>query len=145
MTKKANAEQEFEELKKLTQRVQADFDNYRKRVEQEREQVKKSANADLILAILPVLDNFKRASAHAPGDVWSQGIKAIEHHLQETLKQYGLAEIEVKPGDQVDPVRHEVVGQEKGDQPEGMIIRVIESGYRLNGTVLRPAKVVVAG
>lgn len=134
------------ELETLIKRLQADFDNYRKRVEQERDQLKKSANGELILALLPIVDNFKRSSAHAPGDIWSQGIKAIERQLEETLKQYGLAEIAVNPGEKFDPSVHQVVAQEESKQcPSGSIVKLVELGYRLNGRVIRPAKVVVAG
>ena len=134
------------ELENLLKRVQADFDNYRKRVEQERLEIKKSANADLILSLLPVLDNFKRAAEHAPtDDQWSTGIKAIERQFEEILNQQGLSIIEVKPGDTVNPNHHEIVSQEKTQKYEqGSIVQVVAPGYVLNAKILRPAKVVVA-
>lgn len=145
------------ELEDLLKRVQADFDNYRKRVDKERVETKKSANADLILGLLPVLDNFKRAAQHAPandnpsrqGDRavadWATGIKAIEKQFEDIVYQTGLEPIKVTAGDHVDPTKHEVISQEKTNtHPAGTIVRELAKGYMLNGNVLRPAKIVVA-
>jgi len=132
------------ELEDLLKRVQADFDNFRKRTEQERSQLIQSANANLILKLLPVLDNFRRAAEHAPAESWVQGIKAIERQLEEVMTNYGLKPIEVKPGDHFDPGSHEAVSrQPKTDQNADTVIKVVETGYQLNGKVLRPARVVV--
>lgn len=139
------------ELENLLKRLQADFDNYRKRVEQEHSEIRKSANADLILSLLGVLDNFKRALAHrslgegGADDSWTIGIKAIEKQFEDVLNQTGLETIEVKPGDAVNLQIHEIISQESTQGiPEGTIARELTPGYRLNGKVLRPAKVVVA-
>lgn len=134
------------DLEDFVRRLQADFDNYRKRVDQERDQIKKSANADLILSLLPVLDNFKRAADHAPtNDNWTQGVKAIEKQFEEVLSQAGLEPIKINPGEHVDTTKHEVVASEKNDQHQkDTIIREVATGYVLNGRVLRPTKVVVA-
>lgn len=141
------------ELENLLKRVQADFENYRKRMEQEKIQITQFANANLLLAILPVVDNFRRALAHRSPDVrrdgaqdsWTQGIKAIEQQLEDILSRHGLQVIEVTIGDQFNPALHEAVAhQPSGDQKPNEIIKIIENGYQLNGKILRPTKVVVA-
>lgn len=133
------------ELEQLLKRVQADFENYRKRIEQDREQHKKSTNAELILSILPVLDNFKRATQQAPQNSWAQGVKVIERQLEAVLGQHGLQAIEVNPGDQVDPNYHEVVGQYPADAAQkDTVVKLLEQGYKLNDKVLRPAKVIIS-
>lgn len=142
------------ELENLLKRLQADFDNYRKRVEQEKIQITQFANAKLLLDILPVVDNFRRALAHrsppqadegGAEDQWTQGIRAIERQLEETLTRHGLQVIEVTIGDQFNPALHEAVAhQPSPDHQVNSIIKIVENGYQLSGKVLRPAKVVVA-
>lgn len=133
------------ELEGLLKRVQADFENFRKRVEQERLETRKSATADLVLSMLPVLDNFKRAAGHAPQDSFGQGIKAIERQFEDVLNQIGLEQISVNPGDVADPLKHEVVSQEEAPgRSTGTIVRELEAGYFLNSKLLRPTKVSVA-
>lgn len=133
------------ELENLLKRLQADFDNYRKRTEQERIEIRKSANADLILRLLPVLDNFKRAASHAPeNDNWATGVKAIENQFEDVLRQAGLEQISAEPGATVDLTKHEVISQEESDQESGRIVKCAEVGYTLNGKVLKPVKVIVS-
>lgn len=134
------------ELENLLKRLQADFDNYRKRVEQEKMQITQFANANLLLDILPVVDNFRRAlDHHNTQDSWSQGVKAIERQLEEALTRHGLQVIEVTIGDQFNPALHEAIAhQPSNDHQPNSIIKIAEHGYQLGGTVLRPAKVVVA-
>lgn len=139
------------ELENLLKRVQADFDNYRKRLEQEKTQITQFANANLITELLPVLDNFKRALAHrslgegGAVDSWLTGINAVEKQLEDILGKQGLKAIEVVIGDQFDPTLHEALVHQPspGHQPNS-IVKIVEHGYQLNGKVLRPAKVVVA-
>lgn len=137
------------ELEDLLKRVQADFENYRKRVEQDEQTIRQFANANLLIDLLPVLDNFRRAAGHLPenlkDDVWAKGVQAIERQLEEILRQHALTPIEVKPGDRFDANLHEAVSNEaKGTLPHGIVKQVIEQGYLLSGKVLRPTKVVVS-
>lgn len=150
------------ELENLLKRLQADFDNYRKRMEQEKVHTIQSANAKLLLDILPVVDNFRRAITHRPvprspgGEVenssegggqdnWSQGIQAIERQLEDILQKHGLQAIEVTVGDEFNPTLHEAIAhQPSGDHQPNSIIKIVENGYQLSGKVLRPAKVVVS-
>ncbi len=126
------------------QRAQADFINYRRRSEQEREEATKFASAALILSLLPVLDDFERAANSFPSELthasWVEGIRLIERKLRTTLEAQGLSRIKTV-GEPFDPRSHEAVRQDKGK--EGIIIQEVEKGYKLQDKVLRPAKVVV--
>lgn len=137
------------ELEDLLKRVQADFDNYRKRIEQNKQTIRQFANANLILDFLPVLDNFRRAAGHLPenlkDDSWAKGVQAIERQFEEILRGNGLTPIEVKPGDQFNANLHEAVSAEHKESGKlGTVSEVLEQGYLLSGKVLRPAKVVVS-
>ncbi|MCL2281402.1 MAG: nucleotide exchange factor GrpE [Dehalococcoidia bacterium] len=126
------------------QRGQADFTNFRKRLELDKLDAIKYANAELMLKILPVLDDFERAVEHVPqqmaSDPWVGGVNGIARKLENTLEVLGLSRI--KAQDEVfDPCVHEAVSCIPG--PDGMVIKELEKGYMLNERVLRPAKVMV--
>ena len=130
-------------------RTQADFENYRKRTEQDRINLCTTANLDLIVKILPVLDNFRRASLHIPENLqendWTKGILMIEKHLEDILIQEGLIKIAVKPGHQFDPNLHEAISYEENkDFKSEQIITSVEEGYKLGDKIIRSAKVRVA-
>ncbi|HYU21084.1 MAG TPA: nucleotide exchange factor GrpE [Chloroflexota bacterium] len=132
----------------LAQRAQADFQNYRRRVEQERKQVVKDANAELLRKVLPVLDDLERALGHVPQDLsqhsWAEGVSLIGQKLQAILEQQGLTRIGAE-GEQFDPRVHEAVAYEEHPQyGEGQVAGVYRPGYRLHERVLRPAQVAVA-
>ena len=126
------------------QRAQADFINYKRRTEQEKENLSKFANANLILGLLPALDDLERALNSVPPRLiklsWVDGIRLIERKLKTSLEAAGLAEIKAL-GEPFDPNLHEAVRQDKGK--EGIVIEEMQKGYRLNDRVLRPSKVVV--
>ncbi len=152
MTKKKDTritelEQKIGEITSGWQRTQADFQNYRRQVEEDRKKLIKMANSDLILEILPVLDNFQLAAKHVPeaieNDNWVIGIKQIERQLEQILENNGLNKIETV-GKQFDPNFHEAVEHVESDQPEGEIVEEVHSGYAFDGLVLRPAKVKVS-
>jgi molecular chaperone GrpE len=132
------------------QRCQADFVNFKNRSEEERKAFIQFANTDLIMTILPVLDNFKRAAQHAPSvedasvKNWTEGIKAIEKQFEAILAEIGVAQISANPGDAFDPNIHDAMVSETSDLPEGTIISEIEPGYLLNNKVLRASKVSVS-
>lgn len=132
----------------LAQRTQADFQNYKRRLEQEREKLVKDANADLLRQILPILDDLERALGHMPADMsehsWPQGIQLIGQKLQGMLEQQGLRRIGVE-GEEFDPHVHEAVAYEEHPRyGEGLIAGIYRPGYRLHERVLRPAQVTVA-
>ena len=126
------------------QRAQADFINYKRRQEQEREDLIKLANTTLMRSILPVLDDLERALDAIPPRLakhgWVNGIRLIDRKLRTSLELQGLTPIQAL-GEPFDPNFHEAARQDSGD--EGMVIAEIEKGYKLHDRVIRPAKVVV--
>ena len=125
-------------------RAEADFENYKKRIEQERAETAKYAGMTLVLSILPVLDDLDRAFKSVPDKVahspWTEGIRLIHRKLQAALQAQGVAEIGAL-GEAFDPSVHEAVGQMPGE--DGKVIEEAQRGYRLHGRVIRPAFVIV--
>jgi molecular chaperone GrpE len=126
------------------QRAQADYINYKKRIEQEKEEVGQLANAILVLNLLPVLDDWERALASIPDDQtdlgWMEGIRLIERKLRGFLESQGLSPIEAV-GQPFDPNLHEATMQGKGE--EGIVVEELQKGYKFRDKVIRPSKVVV--
>jgi molecular chaperone GrpE len=126
------------------QRAQADFINYKRRVEQERNETVKFANAALILDLLPVLDDLERAldniTSKLAGLTWVDGIGLIYRKLQAILEVHGLTEIEAL-GQPFDPNLHEAVLYAEGE--EGKVVEELQKGYKLHDRVLRPTMVKV--
>ena len=126
------------------QRSQADYINYKKRVEQEKEEVKQFGNAMLIVSLLPVMDDLERALASVTdkmaGLTWVDGIKLIYHKLRAIMEAQGLSEIKAL-GQPFDPKFHEAVLRAPGE--EGIIIEELQKGYKLKERVVRPSMVVV--
>jgi len=126
------------------QRAQADFINYKRRSEQEKEEFGKFANSILMLSLLPILDDLERAFASAPPRLaklsWVDGVRLIEHKLRASLEAQGLSQIKAL-GEPFDPNLHEAVMHSKGK--EGMVIEELQKGYKLYDRVIRPAQVVV--
>ena len=126
------------------QRAQADFINYKRRNEQEREDFNKFANATLMLSLLPVLDDLERALDSIPPRsaklTWIDGIRLIERKLRASLEAQGLTPIKAL-GEPFDPNFHEAVRQDKGK--EGIVIEELQKGYKLYDRVIRPTMVVV--
>jgi molecular chaperone GrpE len=144
----AEIEQKADEYLRLAQRTQADFINYRRRVEEERAQQARDANVVYLQRLLPVLDDFDRALANAgPGDlesVWGQGIQLVERNLRGLLAADEVQRIAAE-GVEFDPREHEGVGrQPSSDVPEGHVLHVVRPGYRKGERILRPAQVIVA-
>jgi len=126
------------------QRTQADFINYKRRTEQEKEEINQFAKATLILNLLPALDDLERAFAAIPPRLtkasWVDGIRLIWGKLQTTLEAQGLSEIKAT-GEPFDPHFHEAVRQDKGK--EGIVIEEVQKGYKFYDKIIRPTKVVV--
>lgn len=133
-------------------RLQADFENYKKRAEKERTEYTKYANGELISELLTVLDDLERARNSASGPVgrgaadeqFSEGIKLIESKFREVLEGAGLKEIEAK-GKEFDPNYHEAVMTTPAQGNENnTVAQELQKGYTLHGRVIRPTRVVVA-
>jgi len=126
------------------QRAEADFQNYKKRVDQERDENRRFASAALVMNTLPILDDLERAlmsvDAHLAGLTWLDGVRLIYRKLQLILENAGVSAIEVE-GQQFDPRYHEAVMH--ADGPEGKVLAEVQRGYKLHDRVLRPAMVVV--
>ena len=130
------------------QRARAEFANLKKRVEAEREEIRSRSNEELLLKILPVVDDFERAFQELPpemGDTaWMNGITMIMKKLQKLLESENVAPLEAA-GKPFDPQWHQAMMQEETeDYPDGICIEEIQRGYRLGDRVLRPALVKVA-
>ena len=126
------------------QRAQADYQNLRRRSDQDREELARFANAQLILHLLPIADDLERAlgnlDAKLAGFTWVEGIHIIERKLHAVLEIMGVAEIDAE-GKPFDPNLHEALMYEDGD--DGIVLREVQRGYTLHGRVLRPALVAV--
>ncbi len=130
------------------QRARAEFANYKKRVEAEREELKRTSTEALLLKLLPVVDDFERAFQVLPEDstdeAWVDGFKMILRKLQGILESQDVAPIEAE-GQPFDPLWHQAVMQEETDEhPDGCVIEEMQRGYRLGERVLRPSMVKVA-
>jgi molecular chaperone GrpE len=144
----AALEGERDQYKALAQRTQADFVNFKHRVDQERGMVSRNASGQVIGRLLPVLDDLQRAVSALPEDApesWGNGVTMILQNLQALVAAEGIAAYEPVPGDTFDPVEHEAVYyQPTEQQPPGAVLSVVSPGYRSTDRVLRPAQVVVA-
>ena len=140
----ADEKKRAEEYLASWQRTQADFVNYKRRIEQEREEIIKMANAELARTILPTLDDIDRALEHVEPpmaeDSWVEGIRLIERNLKSSLESHGIREIQAL-GEKFDPKLHEAAMHSKGE--EGIVVQELQKGYMLNDRVIRPSMVVV--
>lgn len=128
------------------QRGQADFENYRKRIESEKARIADSACETLVAGLLDTLDNFERAIEHLEKlpDEESRGVLMIYKNMLEYLQTNGLERI-AAAGCQFDPRKHDAIMQaESGKEDDGRILDEFQSGYAMKGKVIRPAKVKVA-
>ncbi len=126
------------------QRSVADFQNYKRRVEEEKKEYTRVANAAMVINVLPVYDDLERAittvDAKLAGLNWVQGIEAIYRKFHNALESMGVYEIPAE-GETFDPEVHEAVGEQPG--AENQVLHVAQRGYRLGDKVIRPAMVIV--
>jgi molecular chaperone GrpE len=142
----AHAEQALVEAKHDNLRAHADFDNFRKRMRNEREQEFARGNDKVLADLLTILDDFERALAApaADGECVRQGIELIYRNLAALLGRYGITPMEVE-GKPFDPMLHDAVARIPSDRaPEHTIVGVVQRGYLKNGEPFRPARVAVA-
>ncbi len=131
-------------------RLNAEFDNYKKRAARDRTEAIKYANETLLETLIPTLDNFEMAmmavdSATAETiDSLKQGITMVHKQLRDAIKEAGMEEIDAS-AQTFDPAWHEAVSQQETDEvPEGQVLQQIRKGYKLKDRLVRPANVVVA-
>jgi molecular chaperone GrpE len=145
LTQKAR---DFPEIYDKLLRLGAEFENYKKRVQKEREDLIKYAGESFILEFLHIIDNFERAfqAADKTQDfkILHQGVEMILKEVETFLKDKGVKKIE-SVGLQFDPHKHEAIEQVVyDDKPEDTIVEEFQAGYELNGRVIRPAKVKIS-
>ena len=143
-----NLEDQVQEEKDKFLRLFAEFENYKRRTAKERIELFSTASEEVMVSLLPILDDFDRASAEIEKDKDNEifkGVLLIKNKLFDSLKSKGLALIEVNKGDEVNADDHEAVTQipAPSKKMEGKIIDVIEKGYKLGEKVIRYPKVVI--
>ncbi len=156
MSKNDKKKPSVEELMADLQRTRADFENYRKRVEQEKVAVAASARANMILKLLPLLDNVDLATRHLPEDLqdhdWAKGVATLNKNLTQILSELGVSRILADPGTVFDPELHDAVSFDAEDDNldennDGFDAEVISEelrpGYKFSDTVIRPTMVRV--
>jgi len=128
-------------------RERADLENYRRRVQKEKEELLKYGNEALILEILPVLDNMERALAHSDEESQNavvEGVRMTHTMLLGALKKFGVSPIDTGRGTAFDPAFHQAMCQvESDDLPPNVVVEEFQKGYLLNERLLRPAMVSV--
>ena len=129
-------------------RLQADFENYRKRSVREKIEMTRRANEDLIGALLPVMDNLARglqqAREHKAGEAFMAGLQMVHDQFAGVLRKFGVVPMETV-GQPFDPRRHEAIAHmPSAGHPEGTVLQETLKGYLLGDALLRPAQVVVA-
>ena len=151
MTKAKKSDKKDQQIADLTsdlQRLRADFENYRKQAEREREMARVAGGESATNKLLPVIDNVERAIAHIPADIsdhpWVKGIGGLIKQLDSTLGELGVKRINSSQGTPFNPELHQAVQfDEEADGDQEVIATEMQAGYTLNGRVIRPAMVKV--
>lgn len=140
----AEARAKAEENLANWQRAQADFINFKRRLELDRDEALKYAQFNLLLDLLPVLDDFERAAKAIPVEYadqpWVEGVNNIQRKFSAILESRGVKQIKAQ-GEPFDPSKHEAIMQTPG--PEGMVIQEMQKGYQFQDRILRASKVAV--
>ncbi len=140
--------QRIDELTLDLQRTRADFENYRKRVDQEKQIARMSGEATAVLKLLPVIDNIERAVVHLPEELtdnkWAQGVAGLSKNLEKSLDSMDIKRIEAKQGTPFDPEVHEAIQFDEDAEGEHEVIaEELQAGYTLRGQPIRHAMVRV--
>ena len=144
----ANALAEAEDYKDRWMRSQAEFANARKRMERQQTETYMNARADVVMKLLPALDDFDRAvenpPEHVQEDSWYEGIQLVERKFKTLLEGLNIVPI-AAVGEHFDPNFHEAISQEPSDEFEsGVVCRELQKGYQIGDRVIRPSLVIVA-
>lgn len=145
--KETKLEEAVAELTTDLQRVQADFVNYRRRVDEERKSLSEGAKAATIIKLLPVIDDIERAIAYVPTELaehkWAQGVVSLGKRLDKAVQELGLTRIEASPGTLFDPSLHEAVMMEESEGDEEVVSEELRAGYQIGDFVVRHSMVKV--
>ena len=138
----------IDELTLDLQRTRADFENYRKRVEAEKQSAHSMGQAKSVMKLLPVIDTIERAIANVPeklaDNAWAKGMAGLGKQLDKQLKEIGLEKIDAKPGTLFNPELHQAVQfDEAADGEKEVVAEELRAGYTLDGAVIRDAMVKV--
>jgi molecular chaperone GrpE len=145
-----DVKRERDEYLELAQRARADFENYRKRAARETADAERRGKTSLARELLPALDNLERALAAAGDgdtapDALAEGLSLMARELRDGLSRVGVEAYE-PTGEPFDPTWHEALSTRAADGVDsGIVLETVQKGYRLDGLVLRPARVVVSG
>jgi molecular chaperone GrpE len=129
----------------LAQRTQAELENLRKRAARDVAQAGQRAKANLVRELLPVVDNLERAlaTANPEEDHLAEGVRLVHVELVNTLERNGIRAFD-PAGEPFDPNVHEAISMREGENGSGLVLDVVEKGYKLGDSVIRPARVVVS-
>lgn len=144
---KAEYEQKIEELTADLQRVRADFENYRKRTDAEKEYARASGKVTTVFKILPIIDDIERAISHLPKDLeeneWAKSVQGLNKSLQKHLSDLEVTRIKGAKGTEFNPEIHEAVLFDDADGDKEVIAEEMRAGYMLGEDVIRPTMVKV--
>ena len=144
--KKNNNQKIIQELKDDIKRIQAEYINYKRRSEEEKQRAVALGKEQAVSVLLPIIDNLERAIVHQPKDIadhaWVKGVAGVEKQLNSQLQGIGLVKIGVV-GDEFNPDLHNAVSMQEGDGDKEVITAVLQSGFMLDGKVVRHAMVQV--
>ena len=139
--------EEIDHYKSIAQRAQADLVNYRSRAIQEIEEAKRAVQFGVISRFISIVDDLERAVENAPEEAqieWREGVELVLRNLEKALELEGVSQID-SLGKFFDPREHEaLLYEENSDTEDGLILNVIQQGYRLNERIIRPARVIVS-
>ena len=146
--KTEDLEQQLGELTLDLQRTRADFENYRKRVEAEKQSAHQMGQAKSVMKLLPVIDTIERAIVNVPEELkdnpWAKGVAGLNKQLDKQLKEIGLEKIDAKPGTLFNPELHQAIQfDESAEGDKEVIAEELRAGYTLDGAVIRDAMVKV--
>jgi molecular chaperone GrpE len=146
--KKPTAESKLADLENKLLRLQADFDNFRKRTARERNETYARANEDLMSNLIPVIDHMdmalQSAADHDAPPALIDGVRLVTDQLQGVLSKFGLEKVDASEAD-FDPNEHEAISHlPSADVPDNKVMQQTRMGYKLKGRILRPAQVVVS-
>lgn len=138
---------DLNELTTDLQRTRADFENYRKRIDAEKEHARAVGKSQAILKLLPVIDNIERAIAHMPDrlqdDKWAQGVVSLVKNLDKSLESLDLRRIDAGVGTPFDPELHEAIQMDDSEGETEVIAEELQAGYKLGNNVIRHSMVKV--
>jgi len=144
--KKPEIEKNDDKIKELTdslKHLQAEFENYKKRIDKENENFIKYSSQNLIIKLLPIIDSFESAlKNHQDKNKFLEGMNLVFSQFYSTLEKEGLKQINPM-NEKFDPYKHEVMMHEKSDKPDNTITEVLQKGYILNDKIIRHAKVKI--